>query len=160
MRPDEVWSSTRTYLERHIRIDGWGLNTPAAIEDLKKPPSIARQEPVREFESEGAFEGMGPGPFVATVRRDFLILFRFSGAYKYEQLPHVEAESRMLLLLGKLRLEPECVHEDITAIAPTGELLPAQEPNGDWLYGYRLSLTISFITTPEELEPITNLMGF
>ncbi|MBD1995297.1 hypothetical protein H6G00_01460 [Leptolyngbya sp. FACHB-541] len=158
--PSQIQTDLRKFFESQLRIDEWGLNTPDNVEDLVTPRSIGREEPATDISTSGFFAGMGsPSPVIARVTFPYMIIFRFSAAYQYEQLPRSEAQNRLLKMLAVIRTDYYCINDEIEAATATGQILTAQEKNKDWLLAYKISVTTSFQTDLEDLEQDLGYMG-
>lgn len=159
MSPVEAAQSFRTLIERRIRVDKWGLNFPDQVENPNLPPSIAREESVARIEANGAFQGEGPDPVIVSMRFAYTVMFRFPAVLQYHQLPRDEANTRLAKLLAIAPQEVNCLNPDFRETEGSGEILVAEETNGDWFIVYKINFDASFVTDDFDLTPTTAFMG-
>lgn len=156
MNPKKVRQRIREFIERHLRIDEWGLNFPAQIKDPNLPTSIARENPAtNDLQVEGYFSGMGsPIPLLGSLKLSYTIMFRFDAAYQYHQLPRADAERLVLRMNSSLHQAPECLDEEFREIDFGGSVSVAEVENKDWLIIYQLSFEPTFEVEPEDLSDL------
>jgi len=160
MNPKTVRMALRSYLERNLRIDEWGLNFPRNTEDPNVPPSIAREEPTtNDISTKGSFPGLGgETPVIGTMRLSFTIMFRFDAVYEYEDLPKKDAETLLMGMIARLRIQPECLGADFREIEASGSIIVVETENNDWLLVYKISVSPSFEVEIEDFTVTSTLM--
>jgi hypothetical protein len=159
MAPAQAAASFRTLIERYIRVDKWGLNFPDQVESPSRPPSIAREESVARIETDGYFQGQGGSPVVVSMRFAYTVMFRFPAVLQYHQLPRDEANTRLAQLLAIAPQDASCLNADFREVEGSGEILVAEETNGDWFIVYKINFDTSFVSDDFDLTPTTDLMG-
>lgn len=161
MNPKQVRLKLRAFLEKHLRIDEWGLNFPANIEDPNRPPSIAREEALTDsITSSGFFPGQGgSSPVLGSMKLSFTVMFRFDAIYKYEDLPKKDAETLLLKMIVSLRTQPECLGEEFREIQANGNVVVVEAESKDWLLVYKISISPVFEVEMEDLTVSSTLMS-
>lgn len=160
MTPATCRAVLRAFLEKHIRIDEWGVNMPAKIIRLDHPPSIAREEPASsDITTSGTFAGEGEAPLLGDMRLAYTILFRFAEEYTYHELPRADAEAIALKIVTILRTNPECVDEEFHNIEATASVIAVESEDKDWLLVYKFTIRPFFEIEREDFESLSPLMS-
>lgn len=158
MTPESVRDAFKEFLTRHLRIDKWGVNFPDQIENPNQPPSIAREDPITEdLRIEDSIAGL-EGPIWARIRLSYKVIFRFDAAYSYMQIPKSQAETLILKMLMLLRLEPECLNEEIGEVEASAKVTIAETEAKDWLLVYSFAFAPLFQAELDELDTLSTLM--
>jgi hypothetical protein len=158
MTPETLRIRYKAYLAKNLRINDWGLNFPANVEDVNQPPSIAREDPVTDnIAIVELADGVGDISWVQ-MRLAYKVMYRFDRSKSYTDLPKAQAETLMLRMLQHLQANPECLDEDIREIKATGKITIAEVENNDWLLVYDFAFASVFLAEAAELIVRSTLM--
>jgi hypothetical protein len=153
MSVGELRTFLKSWLSKRIRIDKWGLSLPDSIDATNKPTSIGLDKPALNI-SVIKSEGWGSDK-VAVVETTipFQIIYRFSSAYQYNNIPRADAET----LLSNLLIETDgsnCLPSYILSLRMSGSVSVAEHKNGDQL----LLFEIDFLARIEaEIKPLNQI---
>lgn len=136
----------KNWLSNRIRVDKWGLNLPDSIDATNKPTSIGLDKPALNI-SIVSGEGWGEDK-VAIIETTipFQIIYRFSSAYQYNDIPRAEAETALANLLVEA-ISPNCLPDYILNLDVSGSVSVAEHKNGDQLLLFEIDFLVKIEST-------------
>jgi hypothetical protein len=151
--PDELRASLKAFLAQHLRLDAWGIDLPANVENPAKPPSVALDEPAKFDTDQGFLSETAPVRLPATF--GFQILYRFGAEMRYNQLPRGILESKLVWLRTLFRLCANCdINEEIdpSSIRTSSSVAIARQQNKEWILVCKISFSFDTLFEVGELN--------
>lgn len=129
------------WLSHRMRIDRWGLGLPENVEDDNKPASIGLDKPALNLEIISS-EGWEDGKVcqIAAVL-PFQVIYRFSSANTYSQIPRSQAEDLLSNLLIAAK-DHNCFPEYFNTVEPSGSVSVAEIKNSDQLLLFEIDFSV------------------
>ncbi|MBD2364527.1 hypothetical protein H6G36_25695 [Anabaena minutissima FACHB-250] len=142
MNIGELRAILKAWLATKLRIDRWGLGLPDSIQDSDRPTSIGLDKPALDINFDNKGWGQDRLILVETTI-PFQVIYRFDSSYQYDLLPRGEAETLLNQMLFELQA-PNCLHQDIELVEPSGSVSIAEHKNSDWLLIFELDIKVQF----------------
>lgn len=153
MSVGELRTFLKSWLSNRIRIDKWGLNLPDSIDFTNQPTSIGLDKPalnITVISSEGWGEDKTA---IIETTIPFQIIYRFSSAYQYNNIPRADAETA----LSNLLIETDgsnCLPAYILSLQLSGSVSVAEHKNGDQLLLFEIDFLARIESNVNSVNPI------